>query len=85
MPARRRSSDGGAKGSTLHIGSGIAYGYATLGAIGFSDRYDYGVVGTVANLASQAVRRSAWRRNHRERSRGGGADGFIPEGDRSAR
>ena len=37
----------------LHIGSGLAYGYATLGAIGFSDRYDYGVVGTVANLASR--------------------------------
>jgi class 3 adenylate cyclase len=40
-------------GFDLHIGSGIAYGYATLGAIGFTDRYDYGVVGTVANLASR--------------------------------
>jgi len=40
-------------GFGLHIGSGIAYGYATLGAIGFTDRYDYGVVGTVANLASR--------------------------------
>jgi adenylate cyclase len=41
------------EGFELHIGSGLAYGYATLGAIGFSDRYDYGVVGTVANLASR--------------------------------
>ncbi len=41
------------EGFELHIGSGMAYGYATLGAIGFSDRYDYGVVGTVANLASR--------------------------------
>jgi len=40
-------------GFDLHIGSGLAYGYATLGAIGFSDRYDYGVVGTVANLAAR--------------------------------
>jgi class 3 adenylate cyclase len=37
----------------LHIGSGLAYGYATLGAVGFSDRYDYAVVGTIANLASR--------------------------------
>ncbi len=41
------------EGFELHIGSGLAFGYATLGAIGFSDRYDYGVVGTVANLASR--------------------------------
>jgi class 3 adenylate cyclase len=41
------------EGFDLHMGSGLAYGYATLGAVGFSDRYDYGVVGTVANLASR--------------------------------
>jgi adenylate cyclase len=41
------------EGFDLHIGSGMSYGYATLGAIGFTDRYDYGVVGTVANLASR--------------------------------
>ncbi|HSD40591.1 MAG TPA: response regulator [Burkholderiales bacterium] len=41
------------EGFDLHIGSGLAYGYATLGAVGFSDRYDYAVVGTVANLASR--------------------------------
>ncbi len=41
------------EGFELHMGSGLAFGYATLGPIGFSDRYDYGVVGTVANLASR--------------------------------
>jgi class 3 adenylate cyclase len=41
------------EGFELHVGSGLAYGYATLGAVGFSDRYDYAVVGTVANLASR--------------------------------
>ena len=41
------------EGLNLHIGCGLAYGYATIGAIGFNDRYDYGVVGTVANLASR--------------------------------
>jgi adenylate cyclase len=41
------------EGFDLHVGSGLAYGYATLGAVGFSDRYDYAVVGTVANLASR--------------------------------
>jgi adenylate cyclase len=41
------------EGFDLHIGSGLAFGYATLGPIGFRYRYDYGVVGTVANLASR--------------------------------
>ncbi|MCG6876045.1 MAG: response regulator [Betaproteobacteria bacterium] len=41
------------EGFDLHIGAGLAYGYATLGAVGFSDRYDYAVVGTIANLASR--------------------------------
>lgn len=41
------------EGFDLHVGSGLAFGFATLGAIGFSDRYDYGVVGTVANLAAR--------------------------------
>jgi adenylate cyclase len=41
------------EGFGLDIGSGLAYGYATLGAVGFSDRYDYAVVGSVANLASR--------------------------------
>jgi class 3 adenylate cyclase len=40
-------------GFDLHIGMGIAQGYATLGAIGFEGRWDYGAIGTVTNLAAR--------------------------------
>ena len=35
------------------MGVGIAQGYATIGAIGFEGRWDYGAIGTVTNLASR--------------------------------
>ena len=35
------------------LGVGIAQGYATIGAIGFEGRWDYGAIGTVANLAAR--------------------------------
>ena len=41
------------RGSDVGLGIGIAAGYATLGRIGFEGRYDYGVVGPVANLAGR--------------------------------
>jgi adenylate cyclase len=41
------------RGAELGLGIGIEAGYATLGRIGFEGRYDYGVVGPVANLASR--------------------------------
>src|SRR5262249_56125192 len=34
-------------------GVGIARGYATIGAIGFEGRWDYGAIGTVTNLAAR--------------------------------
>jgi adenylate cyclase len=37
----------------LGFGVGIAYGYATLGAIGFEGRSDYSAIGTVVNLAAR--------------------------------
>ncbi|HEX3327782.1 MAG TPA: GAF domain-containing protein, partial [Actinomycetota bacterium] len=40
-------------GYELDFGVGIAVGYATLGRIGFEDRYDYTAIGTVANLAAR--------------------------------
>jgi adenylate cyclase len=40
-------------GYDLDLGIGIAQGYATLGAIGFEGRLDYGAIGTVTNLASR--------------------------------
>ncbi|HEV8473128.1 MAG TPA: response regulator [Methylomirabilota bacterium] len=40
-------------GYDLDLGIGIAQGYATLGAIGFEGRWDYGAIGTVTNLAAR--------------------------------
>ncbi len=40
-------------GYDLDFGVGIARGYATLGAIGFEGRWDYGAIGTVTNLAAR--------------------------------
>src|SRR5437870_4096003 len=41
------------RGYDLHFGIGVAQGYATLGAIGFEGRWDYGAIGTVTNLAAR--------------------------------
>ena len=40
-------------GFDLDFGIGIAQGYATIGAIGFEGRWDYGAIGTVTNLAAR--------------------------------
>jgi adenylate cyclase len=40
-------------GVDLDLGVGIAQGYATIGAIGFEGRLDYGAIGTVTNLAAR--------------------------------
>jgi class 3 adenylate cyclase len=41
------------RGYALGVGIGIAQGYATIGAIGFEGRWDYGAIGTVTNLAAR--------------------------------
>jgi adenylate cyclase len=41
------------RGYDLETGVGIAQGYATIGAIGFEGRWDYGAIGSVTNLASR--------------------------------
>jgi class 3 adenylate cyclase len=41
------------RGWDLGAGMGIAQGYATIGAIGFEGRWDYGAIGTVTNLAAR--------------------------------
>jgi adenylate cyclase len=41
------------RGWDLSLGVGIAEGYATIGAIGFEGRWDYGAIGTVTNLAAR--------------------------------
>jgi class 3 adenylate cyclase len=40
-------------GFGLALGVGIAQGYATIGAIGFEGRWDYGAIGTVTNVAAR--------------------------------
>ncbi len=40
-------------GYELGFGVGIAQGYATIGAIGFEGRWEYGAIGTVPNLAAR--------------------------------
>jgi len=41
------------RGWDLSLGVGVAQGYATIGAIGFEGRLDYGAIGTVTNLAAR--------------------------------
>ncbi len=41
------------RGYALSLGIGVAQGFATIGAIGFEGRRDYGVIGTVTNLAAR--------------------------------
>jgi len=41
------------RGQTVAIAIGMALGFATLGAIGFPGRWDYGVIGRVADLAGR--------------------------------
>ena len=40
-------------GHELGFGIGISHGYATLGTIGFEERFDYAAIGTVSNVASR--------------------------------
>jgi class 3 adenylate cyclase len=41
------------QGYELDFGVGVAQGYATIGAIGFEGRVDYGAIGNVTNLAAR--------------------------------
>jgi adenylate cyclase len=41
------------RGFDLQFSAGVAQGYATIGAIGFEGRWDYGAIGTVTNLAAR--------------------------------
>jgi len=47
------------RGHDLGFGVGIANGYATLGAIGFEGRRDYGAIGPVTNLAARLCAEAA--------------------------
>ena len=41
------------RGHDLSYGIGLAYGYATLGVVGFDGRFDYTPLGGVVNLAAR--------------------------------
>ncbi len=41
------------EGHELGLGVGLAAGYATIGALGFSGRWQYAAIGTVTNLAAR--------------------------------
>jgi class 3 adenylate cyclase len=57
LAMRDRAGELGARwrkrGHELDVGIGIAQGFATIGAIGFEGRLDYGAIGTVTNLAAR--------------------------------
>lgn len=46
------------RGFDLGFSIGVAQGFATVGAIGFEGRIDYGAIGTVTNLASRLCQRA---------------------------
>ena len=46
-------------GYELRAGIGIAQGFATIGAIGFEGRLDYGAIGTVTNIAARLCAEAA--------------------------
>ena len=80
------------RGFTLDCGVGVADGYATIGAIGFEGRWDYGAIGTVTDLAARLCGEAApgldlaaavrARRGSRGRGarRGSDADGIRAPG-----
>ena len=47
------------RGYRLGLGIGMAQGYATLGRIGFEDRFDYTAIGAVVNLAARLCSEAA--------------------------
>ncbi|HJZ10195.1 MAG TPA: response regulator [Trebonia sp.] len=47
------------RGHELALGVGIAQGYATLGRIGYADRFEYASVGSVTNLAARLCAEAA--------------------------
>jgi class 3 adenylate cyclase len=48
------------RGFELGYGMGIAFGYATLGTVGFEDRLDYTPLGAVVNMASRLGDEADW-------------------------
>ena len=79
------------RGHELGFGVGIANGYATMGAIGFEGRRDYGAIGPVCNLSARLCSEAkagpdpgfaarVQRRSSRARRRGAGGRGRRSRG-----
>ena len=51
------------RGWRMPLRIGAAMGHATIGAIGFEERLDYGVVGRIARLTAAALQRGRGRRH----------------------
>ena len=64
------------QGFELDLGVGIAQGYATIGAIGFEGRLDYGAIGTGGPPDARAARRPRRSRGHGRAD----AQGLPPSG-----
>jgi class 3 adenylate cyclase len=47
------TGDWAKRGYDVGFSIGVTLGYATLGEMGFEGRYDYGVIGSVVNMASR--------------------------------
>ncbi len=47
------AKDWAKRGFDVSLGIGVALGFATIGAIGFEGRRDYGVIGNVTNMAAR--------------------------------
>jgi class 3 adenylate cyclase len=69
------------RGITLGLGMGVAKGYATIGAIGFESRIDYGAIGTVTNLAARLCARAAPGEILVDRKTVGAVEGLVATED----
>jgi class 3 adenylate cyclase len=58
-PLDKLAAQWGRRGFEIGYGIGIAYGYATLGVVGFDGRFDYTPIGSVVNLAARLCARCA--------------------------
>ena len=68
------------RGYELGMGIGVAQGYATIGAIGFEGRRDYGAIGTVTQSCRAPVRRGRRRTDPHFAARAGPRRGLRPYG-----
>jgi DNA-binding response OmpR family regulator len=78
------------RGHELGLGVGIAFGFATLGTLGFEGRYDYSAIGPVVNRASRLCDEAASGEILVDRATYAALDGVadvdvVPRGDLSLR